>query len=274
MNKKMISSVKEKGPLILNITNYVTVNDCANIILAANGAPLMSDEIDEMDDLLAISSGLYVNIGTLNKRTIETMLYAGQKANELKIPVIFDPVGVGASQLRNTTVDRFLETVKVDVIKGNMSEIKSIVNRQANKGGVDVSLGDLVTEENLEESIGLVKTFAKSLKTNIVVTGAIDLVSDGEKVWIIRNGSKMMSKVTGTGCMLGALIATYCGANKEELLDATGTAVLMMSIAGELVQKKVIAQYEGSGSFRTYLLDYIGKIDHCVIETDGAYEIR
>jgi hydroxyethylthiazole kinase len=121
MLEMIFTGVEKRPPLVHNITNYVTVNDCANVVLAAGGSPLMADDIGEVEDIVSISSALYINVGTLNKRTIESMIKAGEKANDKSIPVVLDPVGMGASALRNKTVKTLVDNVKFDAIKGNMS---------------------------------------------------------------------------------------------------------------------------------------------------------
>ena len=219
MFKSLLDNVKLNPPLVHNITNYVTVNDCANIVLASGGAPLMADDINEVEDIVSISNALCINIGTLNKRTIESMVKAGKKANELGIPVVLDPVGVGASDLRNEAIKILIDEIKFSVIKGNMSEIKALYTKAKNAGGVDVQEEDVIHNDNIEESIKFVKKVANRFDSVIAVTGAIDIVTDGEKVNLIRNGHEMMSRITGTGCMTGSVIATYCACNKEDILN-------------------------------------------------------
>ena len=150
MFEKLMENLKKNPPLVHNITNYVTVNDCANIVLAAGGSPLMADDIEEVEDIVSISSTLYINVGTLNSRTVESMVKAGKRANELGLPVVLDPVGMGASRLRNESVNRLIQEVKFSVIKGNMSEIKALNTSCRNAGGVDVQEEDLIADENIE----------------------------------------------------------------------------------------------------------------------------
>lgn len=264
--------MKSNPPLVHSITNYVTVNDVANIILAAGGAPLMADDVSEVEEIVTISSALYINIGTLNSRTVGAMVKAGEKANKLNIPVILDPVGLGASELRNKTVKTLLEKVKFSLIKGNISEIKALATNAKNLGGVDVQEEDIVGEENLKDNIEFLKRLAQSLKTVIVATGAIDIVSDGERTALIRNGNMMMSKITGTGCMLGSLIACYCGSNREDIFNSALISLVIMGLAGEEASEKCISRKEGSGSFRVYLIDSIGMIDRKKIEEGAKVE--
>lgn len=266
-------NLKKNPPLVHNITNYVTVNDVANTILAIGGAPLMADDINEIEEIVGISSVLYINVGTLNARTIESMIQAGKFANKKGIPVVLDPVGVGASTLRNETVETLIEEVKIDVIKGNISEIKALYTNAKNAGGVDVQADDIVSDGNLEESTNFLKGVAKSLKCVIAATGAIDIITDGEDVALIRNGHAMMSKITGTGCMLGSIIATFCGSNPKEIVSATVTAVAVMGLAGQYAANKVERLGEGTGSFRTYLIDSLSMIDIDQLEEGALIEI-
>ena len=153
MFKMIFENVRNSCPLIHNITNYVTVNDCANIVLACGASPIMADDKDEVAEITTICSGLNINIGTLNSRTIDSMLIAGKKANELGHPVVLDPVGAGASKLRTDTAMKLLEEVKFTVIRGNISEIKTLASGNGSTKGVDADVADKVTEENLEEVI-------------------------------------------------------------------------------------------------------------------------
>lgn len=140
---ELLNRLKNKKPLIHNITNYVTVNDCANILLAIGASPIMADDLKESADITSIASALVINIGTLNERTIESMIASGKKANELNIPVVLDPVGAGASSFRNETTKRILEEIKISVLRGNMSEIKFIAGLESETKGVDASESDL-----------------------------------------------------------------------------------------------------------------------------------
>ena len=138
----LLEKVREQAPLVHNITNYVTVNDCANAVLAIGGSPIMADDIGEAEDITAISSALVLNMGTLNQRTIASMLAAGKKANKMGIPVVFDPVGAGASALRNDTAKKVLEQVKISILRGNLSEISFVAGMEASTKGVDSSEKD------------------------------------------------------------------------------------------------------------------------------------
>ncbi|WP_105614616.1 hydroxyethylthiazole kinase [Vallitalea okinawensis] len=257
MLKKMMTNLREKTPLVHNITNYVTVNDCANMVLATGGAPLMADDAKEVEEIVAISSALYLNIGTLNTRTVESMLLAGKKANALGKPIVLDPVGVGASTLRNETAGRLLEHFKIAVIKGNSSEIRALYNNAKTTSGVDVQEEDMITDDTLNSSITFAKKAALKFGSIVVITGSLDIITDGKKVALCRNGHTLMARITGTGCMLGSMIATYCGGQPDEVFESTVHAIVHMSFAGEKAAAKVLEREEGTGHFRMYLIDEV-----------------
>jgi len=275
MFSEIIKNVKNKTPLVHNITNYVTVNDCANVLLACGGSPIMADDIEEVEEIVSISSALVLNIGTLNSRTIESMIKAGEKANELNIPAILDPVGVGASNLRTDTARKLLDEVKFAVVRGNMSEIKALGNTNA-KGarGVDANVADSINEENLTEVVEYVKSLSGKLSLVVAVTGAIDIISDSTKTYIIRNGHPMMGKISGTGCMLSSTIGAYCGANKDNIIDATAAAVCIMGLSGELAYEKMKKNDEGTSMLRSHLIDFMSKIDDEMLKEGAKVEIR
>ena len=173
MFQKMLENVRGKCPLIHNITNYVTVNDCANIVLACGASPIMSDDQSEVEEITTICGGLNINIGTLNKRTIESMFLAGKRANALNHPAVLDPVGAGASKLRTETAQKLLEEVRFTVIRGNISEVKTLASGSGTTKGVDADVADKVGEENLDSAVAFAKAFAEKTGAVIAITGAI-----------------------------------------------------------------------------------------------------
>lgn len=253
---KTIKNIREKNPIIHNITNYVTVNDCANILLACGASPIMADEIKEIEDIVKISNGLNINIGTLNARTVESMVLAGKLANKMGHTVTLDPVGVGASTLRGEVIKRLLKEVKFSVICGNVSEIKALALGTLGSKGVDANLEDVVTEENLLSTIKVIADFSKKLDSIIVVTGKIDIIAKNETVYVVKNGHEMMSKITGTGCMLTALIGGFIAANKENMVESVVDAVCAMGLAGERARER-LSTVEGNSTYRNYIIDEI-----------------
>ncbi|SHJ11479.1 hydroxyethylthiazole kinase [Dethiosulfatibacter aminovorans DSM 17477] len=269
---KIIENLRNKPPLVHHITNYVTVNDCANVVLAAGGAPIMADDVKEVEEIVSISSVLYINIGTLNERTVESMVKAGKRANCLGLPVLLDPVGMGASRMRNDTVHRLMNEIYFTVIKGNMSEIKGLYKAERNTGGVDVKDEDIVGTENLAEAVEYVKKIAREFDSVVAVTGAIDIVTDGEQAVTVRNGHPNMSRVTGTGCMTGSVMATYVGSNPERPVDAVVAALVKMGLAGERAELEMKNKNEGISSYKRYLIDGIDLIGLEEMKEGGKIE--
>ena len=271
--KTMLENVRAKSPLVHNITNYVTVNDVANVLLAAGGSPIMSDDADDVEDITSICGGLNINIGTLNKNTIPSMFLAGKKANALGHIVLLDPVGAGASRLRTDTVNRLMQEVRFDAVRGNISEIKTLCTGSGSTKGVDADAVDAVTEANLDNGVQLVKTFAAQTGCIIAVTGAIDLVSDGERCWCIRNGRAEMSRITGTGCQLSALMTAFLVANPDRKLDAAVAAVCMMGLAGEIGWANM-QPGDGNSTYRNRIIDAIFNMTGDALEEGAKYELR
>lgn len=259
MWKEMLENVRKTNPLIHNITNYVTVNDCANVLLACGGSPIMADDIAEAEEITSICGGLNLNIGTLNERTIPAMFLAGRRANQLGHPVVLDPVGAGASALRTKTAQDLIKEVQFTVIRGNISEIKALALGEGGARGVDADVADRVTEENLPQAAAFAKAFAKKTGAVIAITGAIDIVADSETAYCIANGHPMMSSITGTGCQLSALTAAYVTANPTKPLEATAAAVCLMGICGEKAYERLTEQ-DGNASYRGYIIDAIYRL--------------
>ena len=271
--KTMLENVRAKTPLVHNITNYVTVNDVANVLLAAGGSPIMSDDADDVEDITSICGGLNINIGTLNKNTIPSMFLAGKKANELGHFVLLDPVGAGASRLRTDTANRLMQEVRFDAVRGNISEIKTLCTGSGSTKGVDADAVDAVTEANLDDGVQLVKTFAQRAGCIVAVTGAIDLVSDGERCWCIRNGRAEMSRITGTGCQLSALMTAFLVANPDHKLAAAAAAVCMMGLAGEIGWANM-QPGDGNSTYRNRIIDAIFNMTGDALEKGAKYELR
>ena len=268
-----LDNVRKTTPLVHNITNYVTVNDVANILLACGASPIMSDEPEDVEDITSICGGLNINIGTLNSRTITSMLLAGKKANQLGHPVVLDPVGAGASRLRTDTAFRLLRDVKFTVIRGNISEIKTLASGAGTTKGVDADVADKVTEENLDSAVAFAKAFAARTGAVIAITGAIDIVADAEKAYCIRNGNAMMSSITGTGCQLSALTAAFVTANPGHPLEAAAAAVCAMGLAGETAHKR-LTPLDGNSTYRNYIIDAIYNMTPDQLEEGANYEVR
>lgn len=260
----LLTEVRKQVPLVHNITNYVTVNDCANVVLAIGASPIMADDRREVEDITSIASALVINIGTLNERTVESMLLAGKKANEKQIPVIFDPVGAGASAFRNETTKKIIEEVKISILRGNLSEVSYIAGLEVATKGVDSAESD-----NRNDSVDVAKKAAKQIGGVVAITGVTDVISNGEKVIKIHNGTKRLSKVTGTGCMTSALAGSYAGAGKDYLTAAVA-GVASMAIAGEIAEEKT--KDTGLGSFHMAVIDALSNLDADEIEKRAKFD--
>ncbi len=268
-----LENVRKTVPLVHNITNYVTVNDVANVLLACGASPIMSDEPKDVEDITAICGGLNINIGTLNQRAIEGMYAAGRKANELCHPVLLDPVGAGASALRTDTAVRLMEELKLTAIRGNISEIKTLALGSGTTKGVDADVADAVTEENLDGAVAFAKEFAKKNGCIAAITGAIDLVSDGETCYVIRNGRPEMGKITGTGCQLSGMMTAFVTANPGNVLEAAAAAVCAMGLAGEIGRSRM-TEGDGNSTYRNRIIDAVYNMDGEILDKGAKYEVR
>ena len=266
-----LKNVRTSVPLVHCITNYVTVNDCANALLACGGSPIMSDEPLDVGDIQTICGGLVLNIGTLNEQTIAGMRVAGAKATELGHPIVLDPVGAGASQLRTKTASELLDSYDIAVIRGNMSEMKALAGAAASTRGVYVNPDDAVTDDNLQASAAFARSLAAQTKAVVAITGAIDIVADAERAFAIRNGSPIMGKITGAGCMLTCVTAAYAVANKDALLEGVVASIAGMGAAGEMAAARM-QPVDGNASFRTYLIDALYNLSGQALEAVARVE--
>ena len=258
-----LTNIKERNALTHCITNSVTINDCANAVLAIGGSPFMAEDAEELEEVVTIADVLVINIGKLSKEQIKSMNISAEVANKTNTPIILDPVGVGVTALRNKTTLDLIENYKITAIRGNISEIKAIaklvgvIDENNTAKGVDVNIDDIITEENLGANGEIIKELANKLDTTILASGPIDILSDGKTTIAIDNGDDMMPLITGSGCMLSSIVGSCIGGSTP--LEGTLVAILAMNIAGEKARAKVEEKGEGTGSFRTYLIDYLYK---------------
>ena len=250
-----IADLRAKCPVVHCLTNYVTVNDVANAILAIGGSPTMADALEEVSDILDISNALVINIGTLNR---------GKSANEKGVPVVLDPVGASASQLRKDTVRKLLEEVRFTVIRGNLSEISYIAGIDAVMRGVDSGL-----DENAVDAVAVAKKVSESTGAVVVITGRIDTIAYGDRVARVSSGTAAMSKVTGTGCMLTGVIGAFAGAYSDPFI-ASASAVGAMGAAGLRAYDK--AGKMGTGSFHIAIIDQLSLMDDETLSREGGIE--
>ena len=256
MTSSTLNQIRAASPLVHCITNYVTVNDVANVLLAIGARPIMADDPEEVEEITALCAGLCLNIGTLNARTIPSMFAAGKHARALGHPVVLDPVGAGASRLRTETALRILDEVRPTVVRGNISEIRTLAIGSGTTQGVDANAADAVTEENLAVTAGFLRGFAARAEVIVVVTGAIDLVTDGVTVYAVRNGRAEMGRVTGTGCQLSALLAAALAVEPLGLLASVAETVALMGVAGEIACAQM-GERDGNATYRTRIIDSI-----------------
>ena len=262
---KTLQDIKEKNALTHCITNSVTINDCANAVLAIGGSPFMAEDAEELAEVVTIADVLVINIGKLSKEQIESMKISSKTANETGTPIILDPVGVGVTELRNKTTMDLINNYDITAIRGNISEIKAIaklvgvLDESNTAKGVDVNADDIITEDNLKANGDLICNLSKKLDAVILASGPIDILSDGETTVAIDNGDDMMPLITGSGCMLSSIVGSCIGGSNA--FDGSLVAILAMNIAGEKARAKVDERDEGTGSFRAYLIDYLYKTD-------------
>lgn len=268
-----LDNVRLCAPLVHNITNYVTVNDVANILLACGASPIMSDDIEEVEDITAICGGLNLNIGTLNQRTLPSMAAAGKKAGALGHPVVLDPVGAGASPLRTRSAQMLAREVPLTAIRGNISEIKALAAGGSTTKGVDADVADAVTEANLDQAVAFAKAAAVRFGAVTAITGAIDLVADGTVCYVIRNGRPEMGRITGTGCQLSGLTAAFLAANPGRPLEAAAAAVASMGLAGEIGWANM-APSDGNATYRNRIIDAVYHLNGAALDRGARYEVR
>lgn len=266
----LISKLKEKMPLVHCITNYVTVTDCANGLLAVGASPIMADEISEVADIVNICNALVLNIGTANERTAASMLAAGQAANQKGIPVLLDPVGVGASTFRRCLVDKIMKEVKLTAIRGNASEIRVLAQGQCGVSrGVDVGLDDIITHQNMEQTADYICRFSRQTGAAVSLSGAIDIIADGQSAFALFNGHEQMTHLTGCGCVLSAISAAIIAVASAPA-EGLRAAASLWAVCGELAYQQT--QDHGLGAYHAALLNNLGLLDDKTVDGREKYE--
>lgn len=248
-----MAEVRGKVPLVHHITNYVTVNDCANICICAGGSPVMTDAAEDVPAMVSIASATVLNIGTLNNRTVESMMAAARIASEKGIPVILDPVGAGATPYRTVTAERLMSFGPA-VIKGNAGEIGVLSGLGGDVKGVD--------SHGSKDAAESARSLAERMRCIVAATGEVDYVSDGKRTLRLSNGSKLLGKVSGTGCMASSVVGCYagaCGATVESVASAIST----FNVAAELAE----SQCNGPGTFKPALLDALDSLDPALLDS-------
>lgn len=275
--KNSLENVRKNNPLTHCITNSVTINDCANAVLAIGGSPIMAEDEEEMEEVVEIADVLVINIGKLSKEQIKAMNVSAAHATKTNTPIVLDPVGAGISQLRNNTIKYLVENNNITAIRGNISEIKAIanivglLNTESAAKGVDVSEDDIISRDNLEINGNLVKELAKKLDTIVIASGPLDIISNGETIVVLDNGDEMMPLITGSGCMLTSIVGSCVAVNDP--FEGSILASIAMSLAGEKARKQVDENDLGTGSFRTFLIDYLYKTNVESLINESKIEI-
>ncbi len=250
-----LRAIRERKPLVHQITNYVVMNETANATLALGGLPVMAHAGEEVEEMAAIAGALVLNIGTLSPPWVEAMLAAGRAANDAAVPVVLDPVGAGATRYRTETAERLLEEIRVSVLRGNPAEVATLAGRDAEIRGVE-SIG--ATDAPAE----LARAAARKLGTVASVTGATDHVSDGERMISVSNGHPLLASITGSGCMSTAITGCFLAVRPDAPLQAAAEALVAFGVAGENAARGA----KGPGSFHAALYDSLYQLDAARID--------
>jgi len=258
-----LRTIRERKPLVHNITNYVVMNETANATLALGALPVMAHASEEVEEMARLASALVLNIGTLSPHWIEAMLLAGAAATERRTPIVLDPVGAGATEFRTLTAHRLLDAVGVTVLRGNAGEVATLVGAHAEVRGVESIVAGLEPGE-------LARTAAQRLGVVASVTGPVDHVSDGERVLAVANGHELLSTVTGTGCMSSALTGCFLAAKPNEPVEAAAEALAAFGVAAE----DAAAGADGPGTFHARLYDGLYALDPATLDERVRIEER
>ena len=250
---EIIERIRQERPLIHNITNMVAMNDSANIILAIGGLPVMAHAQVEVREMVRVAGALVLNIGTLTSEQINSMITAGEEANNLRKPVVLDPVGAGATHLRTESALRLQERIKIDIVRGNHAEVSILAGLKGSIKGVE-SVG------SGKNAVEVARSLARKHNQVVIITGKQDIVTDGKTVIEINNGSPMLGTITATGCMVTSLIATFAAVCDDYIMASTG-ALVCFGLAGERAAVKA----QGPGSFKVNLFDEVYNLNEEII---------
>jgi hydroxyethylthiazole kinase len=261
-----LRDIRQRKPLVHQITNYVVMNETANATLALGALPVMAHAREEVEEMVGLAGALVLNIGTLSEHWVAAMLLAGKAANARRIPVVLDPVGAGATRYRTQTARRLLDELDVAVVRGNAGEIATLVGVEAEVRGVE-SIGETV------EPAELARAAAEALGVVAAVTGPVDHVSDGEGAFEIANGHELLASVTGTGCMATAITGCFLAVRPQTPLEAAAEALAAFGVAAE----DAAADARGPGSFHAGLYDALAALDPGTLDGRariGSYRAR
>ncbi|MGZ8782758.1 MAG: hydroxyethylthiazole kinase [Gaiellaceae bacterium] len=255
-----LSVVRERKPLVHNITNYVVMNETANAILALGALPVMAHAREEVEEMVGLAGALVLNIGTLSEGWIASMLLAGKAANERAVPVVLDPVGAGATAYRTAAARRLLDEIEIAVLRGNAGEVATLVGVEAEVRGVE-SVGVA------GDPAGLARDAARAFGLVASVTGPVDHVSDGRRIAVIGNGHELLASITGTGCISTALTGCFLAA-KDDPFEAAAEALVALGVAGE----DAAVGASGPGSFHVNLYDALAALDPASLTSRAKVE--
>ena len=246
--------IRTKKPLVHNITNFVVMNYTANALLACGASPVMAHAPEEVVEMVSLAGALVLNIGTLTPYWVDSMLKAGRRANELNTPIILDPVGAGATKLRTDSAKEIIDALSIQVVRGNASEVLSLACEGSRTKGVDAI-------HSVDEAADAAVSLAMELNTTLAITGKVDLITDGERIYRVSNGHELMGYVTGSGCTATAIIGAFLAVDNDPV-EATATGLAYFGLAGEHAAAKASAP----GTFQMVLLD--------ALYTMGEEELR
>lgn len=265
--QRLQKQTKEQKPFVHCITNPISIHDCANVVLAAGGHPIMAEHPGEVAEITGTADVLMLNLGNITDARMESMKLSLKTANDKNIPVLLDLVGVACSTMRREYAEELLATGQMSILKGNMSEILAIAGEVSHSIGTDAGGEDALTLENRGRVMRIFRDFSRKTGAVILASGKEDLIIDEERAFLAENGDEMLSEVTGTGCMLGALTATYLAAQKRTPFCAALLGVSAMGIAGEMAAENC----PGTGTFQTRLLDCLYRIDEEILERKAKF---
>jgi hydroxyethylthiazole kinase len=258
---ELLGRLRESRPLVHHITNYVTVNECANITLFIGAAPVMAEAKEEVADMVSLAGALVLNIGTLRREQVDAMLIAGHKANELGIPVVMDPVGAGATKYRTEVASRLMQELQIAIVKGNAGEIGTIAGTGGVVRGVD-------SEGMKGDPVQVCRSLADAAGVTVVMSGPSDIVTDGRRTVMVDNGHELMGKISGTGCMASSLVGAFAAMSEDFVLSSTA-ALASFGIAGERAANRTSGPY----AFKVALLDEVAFLSPEVVAKEARVRL-
>ncbi|HTG72100.1 MAG TPA: hydroxyethylthiazole kinase [Candidatus Udaeobacter sp.] len=258
-----LNKIREQNPLIHNITNIVVTNFTANGLLALGASPFMAYAHEEVADVAKMASAVVLNIGTLDEQIVEACLLAGKSANEHNVPIVFDPVGAGATPFRTAAAHRIIEGVKLAVLRGNVAEVANVIGERWSIKGVDAGEGE-------GNAISLAQSAARKLGCIVVITGKEDVITDGNTTFLVGNGHPILTKITGAGCLLSSLVGAFAAVGGKAMLAAVAEALAFYGVAAEIAYDRTAGQ--GPGSFQVELVNQLALVSAETLKKNAKLE--